>query len=170
MDALQVAGHLSLEFGAAVEGPFTGPHKGDQVARVWLANKRGVSLLWQPAYGRIDMITIRETVPDRDVTYDGTPWRTDQSTPVVNGGESAGAPDVVLKAARRAVAVLRGLPAIDPRDQRSTQRDDVRQWSAVHYGESLPACGGTLRDDDECTTDLKRVRCPNCLEEVNRSA
>jgi hypothetical protein len=122
MDALQVAGHLSLEFNAAVEGPFTGPHKGDQVARVWLANKRGISLMWKADTGRIDMITIRETVPLRDVTYDGTPWRTDQSTPVVNGGESAGTSDVVLKAARKAVAVLRDLPAIDPRDQHSTRR------------------------------------------------
>jgi hypothetical protein len=122
MDALQLAGHLSLEFGAEVEGPFPGPHEGDQVARVWLRNKRGISLLWQPAYGTIDMIVIRETVPDPDVTYVGTPWRTDQSTPIVNGGESAGAPDVVLKAAREAVAILRDLPAIDPRDQRSTTR------------------------------------------------
>lgn len=165
MDAMQMAGHLSLEFGATVEGPWAGPLDGDQGARVWLPNKRGVSLLWRTASDEIDMIVVRETVPASDVTYTGTPWRTDYSTPVPNAGHPAAS----LEVAREAVTVLRDLPEIDPRDQRSTQRDDVRQWSAVHYGEGRPACGGTLRDDDKCTTDMKRVRCLNCLEEVNRT-
>lgn len=45
----------------------------------------------------------------------------------------------------------------------------VREWSAKHYGESRPACGATVRDDDTCTTVIKNVRCTDCLEEVNRN-
>lgn len=166
MDAMQLAGHLSLEFGATVEGPWTGPEDGDSVARVWFPNKRGLSLRHRAATDEIDMIVIRETVPERGVSYEGTPWRSDYGTPVTNAGH----PAATLEIARDAARVLADLSGIDPRDQRSTRRDDVRQWSAVHYGESRPACGLTLRDDDECTTDMKRVRCLDCLEEVNRAA
>lgn len=122
MDAMQMAGHLSLEFGAAVEGPWAGPQEGDQVARVWLPNKRGVSLLWYAASDMVDLIVIRETMPERGTEYDGTPWRSDYSTPAVNGGMLG---VVALDAARGALEILRNLPAIDPRDQRSTQRDGI---------------------------------------------
>lgn len=117
MDAMQMAGHLSLEFGATAEGPFKGPGDGDQTAQVWLPNKRGVSLWWQAATGDVDVIVIRETVPERDKEYVATPWRSDYSTPVRNGG-MLGA--VGLDDTRETLAVLRDLPEIDPRDLRST--------------------------------------------------
>jgi hypothetical protein len=48
-------------------------------------------------------------------------------------------------------------------------RDNVREWSAVHYGENRTACGAALRNDDRCTKDLNAVRCMDCLEVVNAS-
>lgn len=166
MDAMQMAGHLSLEFGAVVEGPFKGPDDGDQTAQVWLPNKRGVSLWWQAATGDVDLIVIRETVPERGKEYDGTPWRSDFSTPVVNGG-MLGA--TALEGARKALEILRGLPMIDPRDLRNTLPVETREWSAVHYGADRPACGASLREDDTCTTVIKDVRCLDCLEETSRA-
>jgi|SRR5690606_6811862 len=160
MDAMQMAGHLSLEFGVTVEGPFAGPGEGDQVARVWFPNRRGLSLLWRVEKDGVDMIVIRETVPVSGQRYEGTPWRSDFSTPVVNGGH----PSATLDVAREAATVLRDLPEIDPRDQRSTM--PVREWSAVHYGESRPACSATLREDDRCTVVIADVRCLDCLEVV----
>lgn len=164
MDAMQMAGHLSLEFGAVVEGPFTDPQDGDQVVKVWLPNRRGLSLLWRAETDDIEFRTIRETVPVHGVEYNGTPVMFDYSTPLVNGGERD---RVTLDEAREAMTVLRGLPNVDPRDLRSTWRD-ARKWSTVHYGESRPACGEALRNDDTCTTVVKDVRCMDCLEAVNR--
>lgn len=113
---MQLAGHLSLEFDAAVEGPFdVGDEK--SAVRVWFSNKRGLSLLSRK--GTVELITVRETVPVRGKTYDGTPWRADYGTPVKNGGIL---PDVTLDKAREAAATVRGLPKIDPRDQRPTYR------------------------------------------------
>lgn len=173
-DMMQVAGHLSLEFGATVEGPFTEAET--TVVRVWLPNKRGISLAHKEgrdADGVAELAVIRESVPDMDTrdSADGVPWRVDYSTPVTTDADSPAVrvtgmvPGTDLDGAREALRVLRDLPEIDPRDQRPTDR----LWSAVHYGENHPACGGALRNNDECTTDLKQVRCLDCLEEVNRS-
>jgi hypothetical protein len=107
MDALQMAGHLSLEYGAVVEGPWRGPQNGDQVVRVWLPNGRGLSLLWRAETDEIDMITVRETVAERGREGGETPWVTDRTTPVPNGGEKR---PLTLDYAREALTVLRGLP------------------------------------------------------------
>lgn len=128
MDVMQAAGHLSLEFGATVEGPFT--ESGKTSVRVWLPNKRGISLLhWEGrhAEGAAELAVIRESLPGGYALEDGaTPWRIDYSTPVTREHEDAAvrAGGVVLgtdlDGAREALRTLRELPVIDPRDQRST--------------------------------------------------
>lgn len=39
---------------------------------------------------------------------------------------------------------------------------------AVHYGESRTACGDLPDLDDFCTTEVKNVTCPVCLEVINK--
>lgn len=167
MDLMQWAAHLSLQSGVGVEGPFGCTERRSVV--LWLPNRRAVSLLHRAgidAPGTVDLVVCRETVAEFGTDYDGaTPRRLDYSTPVTNDHRDG----MTLDDVREALAVLRDLPEIDPRDQRSTGRPGGRQWTAVHYGESRPACGAALRDDDTCTTVIKDVRCPDCLEAVNRA-
>lgn len=130
MELMQTAGHLSLEFSAVVEGPFT---EGDtRSVRVWLDNKRGVSLAHKAdrdAAGTFELAVIRESIPGGYVLGDGaTPWRLDYSTPfTAESGDPAVramgvAPGSDLSTARVALFMLGKLPAIDPRDQRSTRK------------------------------------------------
>lgn len=122
MTPLQMAGHLSLEFGAEVEGPFGEP--GHISVRVWFPNKRGMSLIQRDGIeipGTVQALVIRETIPVSDVECEGTPWRGDYSTPITNNVRGG----MTIDDVREAVVTLRNLPAIDPRDQRSTRRNNV---------------------------------------------
>lgn len=166
MELMQMAGHLSLETGAEVEGPY-----GDESRRtvtLWLPNRRGIALTWcegRDAPGTGEMAVIREVVPEGDVSPYGTPWRLDYSTSITDDT----VPGTDLIGARDALRTLRGLSEIDPRDLRTTRRAGGREQEAKHYGASRTACGAAVETDDMCTETIKDVRCPDCLEAINRS-
>ncbi|MCP9209544.1 hypothetical protein [Streptomyces cucumeris] len=118
MDLMSVAGNLSLEFGAVVEGPFG--TEGHQVVKVWLPNRRGLSLSQMAGRdepGTAELAVIRESVPIRGEESYGTPRRFDYSTPVTDDV----VPGADLDRMRRALRTLGDMPDADPRDQRSTR-------------------------------------------------
>ncbi|MFE0472597.1 hypothetical protein ACFW2V_13380 [Streptomyces sp. NPDC058947] len=163
MDLMQMAGHLSLEFGVVVEGPFGGSNM--QSVRLWMPNRRGLSLLFRPGIdkpGTVDMLVIREKLPDSDVTYTGTPWRDDYSTPITNDH----LPGTDIDTARAALRILRELPEVDVRDLRNTR--DMRAKGFIHYGHSTTACGD-LGPDDTVTEHVSGIRCLPCMVGVHRS-
>lgn len=163
MDLLQMAGHLSLEFDAVVEGVFTSGSFNAVV--LWLPNKRGIGLTHlegRDADGTAELAVIRETVPVRDVEYQGTPWRFDYSTPVTIDVK----PGMDLDGARAALRILRELPGIDPRDQRDTRK--LRPKGFVHYGRNRTVCGD-LGPDDVATETIREIRCLPCMVEVHRT-
>lgn len=108
--ALTMAGFLSLEFSAAVEGPY-----GQETVRVWLGNGRGVSLTHDPerdAAGRVELMVIREVIDG----HGGTDSVHDYSTPVTNDT----VPSQSLDDVRAALTVLRDMPASDRYDLRAS--------------------------------------------------
>jgi hypothetical protein len=162
MDLMQMAGHLSLEFGVTMEGPFGGPHM--RTVRLWLPNRRGVSLLVRAGHhdpGTAELLVFREKLPDPDVIYQGmTPWREDYSTVVTIDSLT-----VDMDKARAALRILRELPEIDVRDMRDTR--ELRSAGFVHYGHSTTACGN-LWPNDTVTEHIKGIRCLPCMVEVHR--
>lgn len=160
---MQMAGHLSLEFGAVVEGPFGGPNMSS--VRVWLPNRRGLSLLSRAGIdkpGTVDLLVIREMLPGPEVTYTGTPWRDDYST-VITSDHLSGTD---LDMARGALRILRELPEIDVRDLRNTR--ELRAPGFVHYGYDTTACGN-LGPTDTATEHVTGIRCLPCMVEVHRA-
>lgn len=141
MDALQMAGHLSLEFGAVMEGPFPWA-KGERVVRLWLPNRRGLSLLDCRHVGGVQFAAIREAVSTVGVPDCGTPFAFDYLVippgggPSLLGGERQ---EVTLKDVREAMITLRDLPEIDPRAPRSTwgAAEGKTERSAAGLAESL---------------------------------
>lgn len=163
MDLTQMAGHLSLEFGVAMEGPFGVP-EGHTTVKLWLPNRRGVSLSYFPERdkpGTTDLAVLRETVPERGKDYDGTPSRLDYSTPVTIDTITGADLDIM----RAALRILRELPEVDVWDMRSTR--DLRAKGFVHYGHSTTACG-SLGPDDTVTEHISGIRCLPCMVEVHR--
>lgn len=114
MDLMQMAGHMSLEFSAAVEGPY-GSDRGSTV-RVWLDNGRGVSLTHEPERdepGRVELMVIREVIDG----HGGTDSVHDYSTPVTSDVE----PSQNIDDVRAALTVLRDMPESDRYDLRSSR-------------------------------------------------
>ena len=83
MDLMQMAGHLSLEFGAEVEGPYGTDDS--QSVRLYLNNGRGVSLAYlaeRDAPGYAELVVLREIFDGRESGSDTFRWVHDYSTPV----------------------------------------------------------------------------------------
>lgn len=116
MDLVQMAGHLSLEFGAEVDGPYGYGTETGSTVRVWLSNGRGVSLTHRPdrdAEGEAEILVIREV-------HDGRGGMTsvhDYGTPVT----SDVVPGADLDRMRAALAVLRDMPESNRYDLRTNR-------------------------------------------------